>query len=577
MSRHRCRALPLTIVLTAILAGCSSRATDHISDRLDAVEYCLNSRPDSALALLQRIDSTALSGRAVKARYALLKTMALDKCYRDITAPGLLDPAVSWYTRHGSPDDKLKINQYQGRIQQDLGNPGAAIIAYSRAEKYAGKVKDRHALGLLYVAIASVYNSVFNTQQELLYNEKACEVFRLADDPLYGSSLGNLALSYQNVRNWALADSLFQIAIASSDAYPDAQKQDISNYARMKLLQPDKDPEGAIALLKRRRDMSGSLSARDAGVYAYASELLGDRHTADALVSQIRDFAGPERPQVLMWMSRIAVLRGDYKLSSQSQSEAYRLEYVDLETKMADSVTKALHEEASREAAAARSRLHVIATSTGILILLGLSLILWLMLRKKRIEAECSRLLYLRERLQEEFEKQEMELHQIREENAMQSMQISNQQERIYAMEKSVAREREIYTRERVARLRQIGELRSTFWWRERGGMREEDAISRIKQEIAYVFQTDNDGRSLIRRLDTELDGAVSTLRAKLHLRGKPREVLFLCCCILDLESEMIAEIIGTSKANVYEKRSRLRARIRSLNDPFLAILVEKN
>ena len=62
----------------------------------------------------------------------------------------------------------------------------------------------------------------------------------------------------------------------------------------------------------------------------------------------------------------------------------------------------------------------------------------------------------------------------------------------------------------------------------------------------------------------------------RLQLRGKPREVLFLCCCILDLESEMIAEIMNTSRANVYEKRSRLRARIRELNDPLLIALVEK-
>ena len=125
-------------------------------------------------------------------------------------------------------------------------------------------------------------------------------------------------------------------------------------------------------------------------------------------------------------------------------------------------------------------------------------------------------------------------------------------------------------------RLRQLGEIRSTFWWRERGGMRESDAIQRIKKEISYVYQTDNDGVALVRRLDDELDGAISELRKKLHLRGKPQEVLFLCCCILDLEPEMIAEIMDTSKGNVYQKRSRLRARIRELNEPLLTALVEK-
>ena len=185
------------------------------------------------------------------------------------------------------------------------------------------------------------------------------------------------------------------------------------------------------------------------------------------------------------------------------------------------------------------------------------------------MEAERKRLIDIREQMQEELERAQAE-------NALQAEQLSGQEDRIREMEEHVTREREIYTRERVNRLRQLGELRSTFWWRERGGMRESDAVQRIKKEISYVYQTDNDGAALIRRLDGELDGAISELRKKLHLRGKPKEVLFLCCCILDLESEMIAEIMNTSKGNVYQKRSRLRARVRELNDPLLSVLVDK-
>ena len=234
-----------------------------------------------------------------------------------------------------------------------------------------------------------------------------------------------------------------------------------------------------------------------------------------------------------------------------------------------DSVTQALREEAFRQAEVERERHRkFIFLACGIFFAL-LSAFLFMLLRKSRVEAERNRLINLREQMQEELEK-------VQAENALQAEQLSGQEDRIREMEEHVARERETYTRERVNRLRQLGELRSTFWWRERGGMRESDAIQRIKKEISYVYQTDNDGAALIRRLDGELDGAVSELRKKLNLRGKPKEVLFLCCCILDLEPEMIAEIMDTSKANVYEKRSRLRARIRSLGNPLLSVLVEK-
>lgn len=582
MPRSSCRTICCIITLTTLLlAGCNSLPAGHIANAFNEVESCINVRPDSALVLLQRIDTTTLMSPAVKARYALLKTMALDKSFMNITAPGLLDPAVSWYTKFGSADEKLKVHHYQGRIQQDLGNLQAAIIAYSRAEKYVDKAQDKHAVGVLYAAIGSVYTSVYNREQELLYKEKASTVFNQADDPMYGSSLGSLALAYQNKKEWALADSLYRIGITASDAYPQAQNSYILEYARMKLLQPEKDPQGALALLNRWRETSGDLSPRDVGAYAYASELLGDRRVVDVLLPRLQKVSGNARIYVLMWISRIALARRDFELAFKSRTEAYYLESTNLEAVLTESVTKALQEEATREAAQTLSRLHVISFGAGFVILVCLCLILWQSRKKYIIKAECEYQVNLREHLQEhlqeELNKREQALQEERRKKEAQSQQISNQQARLLVLEERVARERETYTRERVARLRQLGELRSTLWWREHGGMPESVAIQKIKKEIEYVFQLDDNGAQMIRKLDKELGGAVSTLRTKLHLKGKPQEVLFLCCCILDLEPEMIAEIMGTSKANVYEKRCRLRTRIRELGDPFLLILVEKS
>ena len=236
---------------------------------------------------------------------------------------------------------------------------------------------------------------------------------------------------------------------------------------------------------------------------------------------------------------------------------------------MGDSVTKNLRDDAARQVKEVKSNLRMTWVLAGGAFFALLSLVLLLLMRKGKLKADRDRLVDLREQMQEELDK-------VQKENAEKTQQLSGQEDRIREMEEHVAREREIYTRERVKRLRQLGELRSTFWWRDHGWMREADAIQRIKNEISYVYQTDNNGVALVRRLDDELDGAISQLRKSLHLRGKPQEVLFLCCCILDLEPEMIAEIMDMSRTNVYVKRSRLRTRIRELNDPLLTALVEK-
>ena len=122
---------------------------NSVSATLDNVESYINDRPDSALTVLEGVDSVALTTRALRARYSLLRTMALDKCYKDITVPGLLDPAVAWYGGNGAASEKMKTLYYQGRISQDSGDRNSAVVYYARAEELVGKTQDAHAVGLM--------------------------------------------------------------------------------------------------------------------------------------------------------------------------------------------------------------------------------------------------------------------------------------------------------------------------------------------------------------------------------------------------------------------------------------------
>ena len=556
--------LPLVGALLLAACGPASRTDALLND----VESYINEAPDSARRVLQSVDARSLQAKQVKAHYALLRMMAMDKCDDDITIPGLLDDAA-WFERHGSPDEKMKYWFYRGRIQEDMGDMNSAAVALARAEKYADKVQDQHARGLLYLAFYRVFKSVSNRSKEQEYVEKAMDLFQRTGDPLTGPCFGILGSVYRRQQKWALADSAFRMAEPYFESNPSYAPSSLYYYAEVKLLRPDPDPAGAIALLDRYKELVGGFGVSESGAYAYALTLLGDKKMADAYIDALRAVSGPEYHASLFWLERIDVARNDYASAYGERSELYRYESGAIQAALDDSVMKVLRDDASRQAEDARVRLRQMLFLGGILFFAMLSLVLLSLLRKGKIQAERDRLVDLREQMQEELEKSQ-------EENAEKAQLISGQEDRIREMEANVVRERETYTRERVNRLRQLGELRSTFWWRERGLMREADAIQRIKKEISYVYQTDNDGVALVRRVDAELDGAVSLLRKMLHLRGKPKEVLFLCCCILDLEPEMVAEIMGTSKVSVYAKRSRLRARVRELNDPLLSVLVDR-
>ena len=275
-------------VFLASAAGCQTRRVEmmHI---LNDVELIVNDFPDSALAVLHGMDTSSLGTRALRAKYSLLNVMALDKCYEDITAHGLLEPAESWYIHHGSPDDRMKTLYYRGRIAQDSKNLTDAAVFYVQAEEYAKTARDMHAIALLYEAISSVYNSAHNTDKEQEYVEKSLRVYNQSNDPLYGSALGNLAIVYQTRHDWAAADSLFKLAISCSEDFPHSLAIYLSNYSRMKVLQQEPDPAGAIALLDRLRHISDGLTPMEAGTYAYALLLSGKEKEAKTLLEQLEN------------------------------------------------------------------------------------------------------------------------------------------------------------------------------------------------------------------------------------------------------------------------------------------------
>ncbi|MBQ5528221.1 MAG: tetratricopeptide repeat protein, partial [Bacteroidales bacterium] len=64
------------LAFSAVLLSCSGQS---ITDRLDNAEKIMRERPDSALSILSDIDWNSIPGKRLKARYALLYSMVLDK------------------------------------------------------------------------------------------------------------------------------------------------------------------------------------------------------------------------------------------------------------------------------------------------------------------------------------------------------------------------------------------------------------------------------------------------------------------------------------------------------------------
>ena len=130
----------LYLYIICIICLLCSSCRPHPSDsRLSEAGILVETYPDSALKLLNAIDTSTLHAESDRAYYALLLTRARDKTYVMQTDDSLILTAVAYYkSTHNVP--LLARSYYQlGGIYRDANHCEQAIYAYSMALEHAGQ------------------------------------------------------------------------------------------------------------------------------------------------------------------------------------------------------------------------------------------------------------------------------------------------------------------------------------------------------------------------------------------------------------------------------------------------------
>lgn len=303
-----------TIAVVAIIvfvSSCASKEAKRIMDTADAVMW---TRPDSALAVLESIDTLSLKTRAQRARYSLLYTMALARNHRDIPDLRIIKPAASYYERHGSNDDRMKMYFYLGTAQYDTGDPESAIASYLRAKEYSFHSDNLVFKGIISSSISDVYLWNNNNSESILYCKEACDYFAQAKDSFrLWNTTGLLANRYSNIRDWAKADSLYSIFFSQPIRDTSIYARQLLNLAWNNIFKPGSDPHESIDLFRKATgEFGGTPSLSDYCVYAYASEIIGDYDTANDLIRQLEN-VDSSSTILKIWKYRISKHRADYK------------------------------------------------------------------------------------------------------------------------------------------------------------------------------------------------------------------------------------------------------------------------
>ena len=140
----------LFIALFSLLVVSCYSTPDGVMSSLSQAEKIMESRPDSAMAILQHIPTPeTLHGKA-QADYSLLMTQAMDKNYINFTSDSLIKFAVGYYGGH--TEDlvaKGKSFYYYGRVMESLDKVEDAMTFYLKAKDVLQSSDQFKLLGLI--------------------------------------------------------------------------------------------------------------------------------------------------------------------------------------------------------------------------------------------------------------------------------------------------------------------------------------------------------------------------------------------------------------------------------------------
>ena len=294
----------LTLMTTA---GCNHRSA--VDKKMDMADSLMTSKPNSALAILEGIPASDINGKETSARYALLKSMALDKNYVDTTTFDVLQPAIDYYIENGTPDEQLRTYYYQGRIYQNrctkqeqkpmlawdmpckkeedevnMCDNAAAMQCFMNVIDLKQKVTDSLLLAHTLVAQGTLYLKQYKVREFIHSNMEAMRIYgAIGKKMLEIKSCSNAIDGFIIADDKFAADSL--ISICSGLVKENTEGEAYLFSSLLSYIVTFGKPEEIRAFLDEHQDVE--MSKDDAMDFAYGYSRIGEYDKAEKVLSGI--------------------------------------------------------------------------------------------------------------------------------------------------------------------------------------------------------------------------------------------------------------------------------------------------
>lgn len=277
----------LYIIALTILTSCTAV---NVHRTLKDVETFIAQHPDSALAVIESIDTTTLTTKGLRAHHALLHAMALDKNYIDVTDDSLALKAVNYYQKHGSKRNYARSLYYLALSYFRNEQYKESMNYLSMAEKVAAE-HDSLYLGFVKVLQADAYDINYNNKEHLNCLVRALEIYSDIGAEYYidVAKLG-LAGSYIDNEEYAKAEKILRDLIDSERLSKSMQLQAMGDYAFLMAVRPDVEFSLASEYYEKvaSEEDGKYMSAQDYWVWAYARSEMGDFDESREIVNAMK-------------------------------------------------------------------------------------------------------------------------------------------------------------------------------------------------------------------------------------------------------------------------------------------------
>ena len=237
-------------LLLLFLLACN-RAGEHEA-LFKQVENIVNERPDSAMALLERIEQPETLPDAEWHWGALIWTQAKDKLFIRHTSDSLINGVVAYYDTHGDNHQKALAYYYKGRVNSDLGQLERAIDAFLQASDYSAKTDDHDLTFRILTQMGTLY-----ARQGL--DHQAFDIYREGlDIAIKANDSVNIAYGYAYLgrieglkQDWEQASAFYQKGLRIAEQIKDNQSIDLCVQELLGIYTRDNEIDQAIKLVKR--------------------------------------------------------------------------------------------------------------------------------------------------------------------------------------------------------------------------------------------------------------------------------------------------------------------------------------